>query len=62
MEESPGMLKLLAEDRRRREEEIAKEKAQREDEFAKERARREEERWTRERENRKQMEMIWSPS
>ena len=58
MEESQGMLKLLAEDRRRREEEIAKEKAQREDEFAKERARLEEERRTRERENRKQMEMM----
>ena len=52
------MLKLLAEDCRRREEEIAKEKAQREDEFVKELARLEEERQTRERENRKQMEMM----
>ena len=44
MEELQGMLKLLTEDRRRREEEIAKEKAQRENEFAKERARLAEER------------------
>ena len=50
------MLKLLTEDRRRREEEIAKEKAQREDEFAKERARLAEERQNRDKENRKQME------
>eukprot|EP00731_Ephydatia_muelleri_P026771 Em0018g871a len=58
MEEMQGMLKLLAEDRRRREDEIATEKARREDEFAKERARLEEERQIRERENRKQMETM----
>ncbi|KAL5509796.1 hypothetical protein EMCRGX_G005226 [Ephydatia muelleri] len=58
MEEMQGMLKLLAEDRRRREDEIATEKARREDEFAKERARLEEERQIRERENRRQMETM----
>ena len=58
MEEMQGMLKLLAEDRRRREDEIATEKARREDEFAKERARLEEERQIHERENRKQMETM----
>ena len=52
------MLKLLAEDRRRREDEIATEKARREDEFAKERVRLEEERQIRERENRRQMETM----
>ena len=50
------ILKLLAEDRRRREEEIATEKAQREDKFAKEQARLEEERQIPGRENEKQME------
>ena len=52
------MLKLPTEDRRRREEEMAKEKAQREDKFAKQRARLAEERQNREKENRKQMEMM----
>ena len=54
MEEMQGMLKLLADDSRRRKDKIATEKARREDESA----RLDEERQTRERENAKQMETM----
>ena len=58
MEEMQGMLKLLVEDRRRREEEVAGERLRREAEFATERTRMEAERKRRELETGQQMEEL----
>ena len=57
MEEMQGILKLLVEDRRRREE-VAAERLKREAEFETERTRMEAQRRRRERETRKQMEEL----